>query len=316
MKICVLGAGSLGCAIGGVLTEAENEVWLINRNTEHVAAMNSRGLILHEKGTDRTVKVRAATSAAEVPVVDLVIVLVKSFHTGEAMRSAISLLGPDTAVLSLQNGAGHEDILSEIVGRERVLAGKTYAGGTQEGVGRVVIGTSGRDTFIGELDGSITPRVQRIVDVFNDAGLQAMVTDNILGTIWDKLFINVATGALSVITGLVYGDLYQVPEVEACALAAVAEAMAVAKASGVKISTTEPRETWVKAADGLPFEFKASMLQSFEKGSITEVDYVNGAVVQQGRKVGVPTPINETLVGCIKGMERRITMPSRANSPI
>ena len=110
--------------------------------------------------------------------------------------------------------------------------------------------------------------------------------------------------------GLVYGDLYRVPEVEACALAAVAEAMAVAKASGVTLSTNEPRQTWDKAAEGLPFEFKASMLQSLEKGSITEVDYVNGAVVRQGLKVGVPTPINETLVACVKGVERRVVEPS------
>ncbi len=301
----MLGAGSLGSTLGGVLTEAGNEVWLINRNAEQVDAMNSRGLILNEEGQDRTVKVRAATTAAAAGVADLVILLVKSFHTSEAMQSAMSLLGPNTMVLSLQNGAGHEDLIADIVGRERVLAGKTYAGGTQVGTARVEIGTRGRETFIGELDGRITDRLQLVVETFNDAGLLAIATDNILGTIWDKLLINVATGALSTITGLVYGDLYRVPEVEACALAAVAEAIAVAKASGVTLSTTEPRQTWDKAADGLPYEFKASMLQSLEKGSITEVEYVNGAVVRQGSKVGVPTPVNETLLACVKGVERR-----------
>lgn len=314
MKICILGAGALGCAIGGVLTEADNEVWLINRNEEHVAAMNRRGLILREDDKDRTVQVRALTTAAQAGVVDLVIVLVKSFHTSEAIRSSTSLLGPETIVMSLQNGAGHEDILAEVVGRKRLLAGKTYAGGTQDGIARVAIGTRGRDTFVGELDGRITDRVQHVVDTFNAAGLLAHVTDNIMGTIWDKLLINVATGALSSITGLVYGDLYAVPEVEACALAAVAEAMAVAKASGVVLSTTEPRETWVKAADGLPFDFKASMLQSLEKGSITEVDYINGAVVRQGLKVGVPTPINETLVASVKGIEHRIRFDPNESS--
>ena len=310
LKVCVLGAGSLGSTLGGVLTEAGNEVWLINRNADQVEAMNGRGLVLNEDGRDRTVKVRAATNAAPVGVVDLVIVLVKSFHTNEAMHSAMSLLGPETVVLSLQNGAGHEDLLAEIVGHERLLAGKTYAGGTQVGAAHVEIGIRGRETFIGELDGRITDRLQQVVDTFNSAGLLAIATDNILGTIWDKLLINVATGALSTITGLVYGDLYGVPEVEACALAAVAEAMSVAKASGVSLSTTDPRETWDKAADGLPYEFKASMLQSLEKGSITEVDYVNGAVVRQGLKVGVPTPVNESLVACVKGLERRIVGPS------
>lgn len=303
MKICVLGAGALGCAIGGVLTEAGHEVWLVNRNAAQVDAMNSRGLVLRDAGVDRTVKVRAATTAENVGVVDLVIVLVKSFHTGQAMEAATSLLGPDTAVLSLQNGLGHEDILADIVGRQRVLAGKTYAGGTQLAPGHVIVGTRGRPTQIGELDGSRTDRVQRIADTFSAAGLDTTVSDNIMGTIWDKLLVNVATGALSGITRLPYGKLYQVPELEACAVAAVAEAMAVATACGITLTSTEPRQPWINAAEGLPAEFKASMLQSLEKGSITEIDFVNGAVVRQGAKWGVPTPVNQALVAGIKGIE-------------
>ena len=307
MKICVLGAGALGCAIGGVLTEAGHEVWLINRNAEQVDAMNSRGLILRDGGADRAVQVHAATTAQGVNMdtgaVDLVIVLVKSFHTRQAMEAATSLLGPDTAVLSLQNGLGHEDILAEIVGRERVLAGKTYVGGTQLAAGHVIAGTRGKDTHIGELDGRITGRVQRIADTFNRAGLDTTVSDNIMGTIWDKLLINVATGALTGITRLTYGQLYRQPELEACGVAAVAEAMAVAEASGIRLSITDPRDAWLKAGAGLPDEFKTSMLQSLEKGSVTEIDFVNGSVVRWGAKCGVPTPVNQALVACIKGIE-------------
>ncbi|MHB1249000.1 MAG: ketopantoate reductase family protein [Polaromonas sp.] len=306
MKICILGAGALGCAIGGVLTEAGNEVWLINRNADQVAAMKRRGLVLRDAGVDRTVQVHAATTAQEAGVAELVIVLVKSFHTAQAMAAATSLLGPDTVVLSLQNGLGHEDVLAAIVGRQRVLAGKTYAGGTQLAAGHVIVGTRGKDTHIGELDGRLTERVRRIADTFNAAGLDTTVSSNIMGTIWDKLLVNVGTGALSGITRLTYGDLYQVPELEACAVAAVAEAMAVAKASGITLSTTDPRQPWVKAAAGLPPQFKASMLQSLEKGSVTEIDFVNAAVVRQGLKCGVPTPVNQTLVACIKGIERNL----------
>jgi 2-dehydropantoate 2-reductase len=308
LKICILGAGALGCAIGGVLTEAGHEVWLINRNAAQVDAMNSRGLILRDgAGVDRTVTVRAATTAQGVSMdsgaVDLVIVLVKSFHTREAMQAATVLLGPDTMVMSLQNGLGHEDILADIVGRERVLAGKTYAGGSQLGPGHVLVGTIGKDTHIGELDGRITPRVQSIADTFNEAWLDTIVSNNIMGTIWDKLLVNVATGAVSGISRLVYGDLYQVSELEATGIAAVAEAMAVATASGITLSTTEARQPWVKAGAGLPYDFKTSMLQSLEKGSVTEIDFINGAVVRQGKKCGVPTPVNQTLVACIKGLE-------------
>ena len=310
MKIGVLGAGALGCAIGGVLTEAGHEVWLINRNAAHVEAMTQRGLMLRTDGVDRTVRVRAVTSAVGVDSAsrpaDLLIVLVKSFHTEDAMRSAVSLVGPQTTVLSLQNGLGHEDVLAEMVGRDKLLAGKTYVGGTQLAPGHVIAGTRQKLTVIGELDGAVSARAKAIAAVFNAAGLDTTVSDNILGTIWDKLLVNVATGALSGITRLPYGELYQVPELEACAVAAVTEAMAVARACGVRLSITNPVDAWHMAGAGLPFEFKPSMLQSLEKGSITEIDYINGAVVQQGARHGIPTPVNQTLVAAIKGIERSL----------
>jgi len=210
-------------------------------------------------------------------------------------------------VMSLQNGMGHEDILAEAVGRRRVMAGKTYVGGVFLGPGRVIAGTRGKRTIIGELDGALSARARAIAAEFERAQLPTTVSDNIVGTMWDKLLINVATGALSGITGLPYGGMYAVPEVEACALAAVAEAMAVARAAGAKLSIAAPRDAWLMAADGLPAEFKASMLQSLEKGSVTEIDYINGAVVHGGRRFGIATPVNESLVACVKGIERRLT---------
>jgi 2-dehydropantoate 2-reductase len=310
LKICVLGAGALGCAIGGVLTEAGNEVWLLNRGQVHVDAMNKGGLVMRENGADRAVTVRATTDCQEIArstgPVELIIVLVKSFHTRAAIEAALPIVGEGTSVMSLQNGLGHEDTLAEVVGPQKVLAGKTYAGGVMLAPGHIIVGTRGKQTHIGELDGSITDRVRRIADTFNQAGLATAVSPNITGTMWDKLLINIATGAMSGITGLTYGELYQVPEIEACALAAVAEAMAVAKASSIDLSISDPRQPWVMAAAGLPPEFKASMLQSLQKGSVTEIDYINGAVVRQGAKVGVPTPVNQTLIACIKGIERRL----------
>jgi 2-dehydropantoate 2-reductase len=306
MKICIVGAGSLGCAIGGVLAEAGSDVTLINRSKAHVDAMNRTGLRLRKGESERTVKVKAATGCQGVGRADLVIVLVKSFHTREAMQAAAPLLGEGTVVLSLQNGLGHEDILAEIAGHSRILAGKTYAGGMLLGPGHVVDGTRGKHTIIGELDGTLSERVRRIADEFNRAGLQTTISSNIMGTIWDKLLVNVATGALSGITGLPYGGLYNVPEVRDCALAAVAEAMAVAEASGVKLSIEEPRDAWLKAADGRPAQFKASMLQSLEKCSRTEIDFINGSVVRWGEKCGVPTPVNRALVAGIKGIEYRM----------
>ena len=210
MKIAVLGAGALGCAIGGTLAEAGHELVLINRNTAQVNAINQHGLRMRRADGETCVRVQAAPSAAGLAPVDLVIVLVKSFHTREAMTAATSLVGPQTVVLSLQNGLGHEDLLAEIVGRDQVLAGKTYVGGVLLAPGQIIAGTAGKETLIGELDGRISPRAQAIAEAFNHAGLLTTVSDNIVGVMWDKLLINVATGAVSSITGLVYGELYAI----------------------------------------------------------------------------------------------------------
>ncbi len=312
MKIVVLGAGALGCALGTALTEAGHEVWLINRRQDHVDAMRTHGLRVLESGRERQVAVRAATTCAGVSLdtrpADLIIVLVKSFHTQEAIASAGPVRGPDTLVLSLQNGLGHEDLLVDAFGRASVLAGKTYAGGVLLGPGHISMGLDGKETYIGELDGQVSERVRRLAQAFTQAGLLTHVSDNIMGTMWDKLLVNVATGALSGITGLAYGELYQLPQVKACALAAVSEAMAVARAKGIRLSVTDPEQPWLKAAAGLPSSFKASMLQSLEKGSVTEVDFVNGAVVRWGETLGVPTPVNQTLVACLKGVERALAL--------
>ncbi|HUD32545.1 MAG TPA: 2-dehydropantoate 2-reductase, partial [Variovorax sp.] len=214
--------------------------------------------------------------------------------------------GKGEAVMSLQNGMGHEEILAEVVGRERVLAGKTYVGGVLLGPGRIIAGTRGKRTVIGELDGTVSERAKAIAAEFERAALPCEVSGDILGVMWDKLLINVATGALSGITGQTYGSLYAVPEIEATAVAAVAEAMAVARAAGVTLSIREPRDAWLMAAEGLPAAFRTSMLQSLDKGAATEIDYINGAVVRAGRRHGVPTPVNQTLVAAIKGIERRL----------
>jgi 2-dehydropantoate 2-reductase len=307
MKIAVLGAGSLGCAMGGVLAEGGNEVTLINRNRAVVDAVNAQGLLLKSAHAARRVHPRAVVDCAGLQPVELVIVLVKSFHTEAAIAGAMPLMGEHTVVLSLQNGLGHEDILAAAVGRARVMAGKTYVGGQLTAPGEVIAGTVGKQTIIGELDAPFSERATRIADVFSRAGLQTTVSPNIMSTIWDKLLVNVATGALSGITRLPYGGLYSVPELELCAVAAVSEAMAVAAAHGVPISFTDPKEPWVKAGAGLPAEFKASILQSLEKASRTEIDYINGAVVRWGERVGVATPVNRALVAAIKGIEFALT---------
>src|SRR3954453_15503817 len=154
MKVCVVGAGALGSTIGGTLAAGGCEVWLIDSYQAHVDAVGQSGLRMQGGDKEGTVKVGAAPPADGIGPANLVIVLVKSFHTRQAVEGAAGVIGSDTAVMSLQNGLGHEDIIADVVGRERVLAGKTYVGGVFLGPGHVRSGVAGKETVIGELDGS------------------------------------------------------------------------------------------------------------------------------------------------------------------
>ena len=296
----------MGSVFGGHLAAAGHYVVLINTDTDYVSAVNANGLVLKSDAVERMVDVQAVVSSDNLTPVDLVLVLVKSFHTEEAMRASMNLLGPESMIISLQNGLGQEEVLAEIAGKANVIAGKTYVGGMMAAPGHVVAGITGKETIIGELDGRITPRILGVAELFNSAGLTTVASDDIMGAMWDKLLINVAAGALSGITGLNFGNLYDLPEVEETAIEAVAEAMKVASALGINLNTNNPKDAWKKASAGLPFGFKPSVLQSLENGMMTEIDYINGAVVHAGRRAGIPTPVNSTLVACIKGVERAL----------
>lgn len=305
MKVCILGAGSLGSTIGGALAKAGNEVHFVGR-APHMDAVNENGLVMVTPTGDQTVHPIGHTTPEGIGVCDLVIVLCKAFDTAKTMEEGKELVGPGTTVMSLQNGLGAEDVLCECVGADHVIGGKTYIGGMLLGPGRVQATIPGKDTFIGELDGSVTDRTRAIGKAFDDAGMHCIVSDNIMGVIWDKLLVNVATGAVCGITHLPYGDMYEEEKLVATAVAAVQEGIDVAHAAGVKLTYENPMDTLELARAGLPKSFKPSILQSLEKHRPTEVGVINGAVVAQGKKYGVPTPVNDTLVACVVGIERYI----------
>ena len=305
MKVCVLGAGSLGSTIGGALAQAGNEVHFVGR-APHMNAINEKGLVMVTPTGEEMAHPVGHTVPDGIGAVDLVIVLCKAFDTAKTIEEARELVGPDTVVMSLQNGLGAEDVLCEAVGAEHVIGGKTYIGGMLLEPGRVQATIPGKDTFIGELDGGVTPRVQAIGKAFEDAGMHCIVSDNIMGVIWDKLLVNVATGAVCGVTRLPYGPMYEEEKLVACACAAVQEGMDVAAAAGVKLTYSKLIDVLELARAGLPYDFKPSILQSLEKHRPTEVGVINGAVVAQGKKYGVPTPVNETLQALVGGVERYI----------
>ena len=308
MKIVMLGAGALGSTIGGTLAIGGNDVHFVDMWQEHVDLINKDGLHMTNEKEDWYVRVDARTTADTIGEADLVIVLVKSFATKQAVEQLkqTNVIGKNTLVMSLQNGLGNEETIASVIGSENVISGKTYVGGRLIQAGYISAGVQGKWTYIGELNGEITDRIQTVCNVFNDAGLLCEVSDNIKGLIWDKLLINVAAGALCGITRLPYGPLYEEDYIKDVAVAAIQEGIQVAKAAGVVLKSEDPQSPWVAASEGLPGTFKTSILQSLELKRPTEIDFINGSIVEWGKKYGIATPVNQTLVACVKGIEKYI----------
>lgn len=299
MKTVFLGSGAMGCLYGGLLAEAGFDVTLVDVWKEHMDAVNERGLSIQAAGEERIIKnIRGTTDPAAAGKADLIVVFVKSTATSEAMKGAMSLVGPDTAVLTLQNGLGNVEKLAAVAGSERVVAGITGHGSTLLGPGKIRHAGQG-DTIIGEPDGTISERLQKIGAMFEQAKIPTRLSNNVIGLIWGKLLVNVGINALTAMTGLRNGRMTEVPEAEELLIAAVKEGMAVAAAAGITLETDDPVE-YTKKVARMTGPNRSSMLQDVMNKRLTEIDVINGAIVDEGKRLGVTTPINLALTNLIR----------------
>ena len=305
MKIVIVGAGAMGCLYGAKLSAMEsNQVTLLDVWQEHVDAINVNGLEMEEKGeTLNYSQLMATSNPASVGPADLAIIFVKSTLTAAAMESNRAVFGPDTIALTLQNGLGNVDIISSQVGPDHVLAGTTAHGATMLGPGKIRHAGFGK-TIIGELDGQPTERIQQINSLFLDAGLETEISDNVVGLIWDKLLVNTGINALTALTGLENGKLLDYPEILQLMEEAVGEGMEVARAAGIQLNIPDgiahTKEVCLATAPN-----RSSMLQDITNGKQTEIDMINGAIVREGLRTGIATPINHTLTNLIKFRQRK-----------
>ena len=304
MKIAILGAGAMGSAIGALLAEAGHDLTLVDVWKEAVEAINRDGLkIQHKSGDLTTHKVRAVTAPTQLSgPVDLLLVFVKCYHTVDAVKSALPILGPDSTVLSLQNGWGNGPRIAEVAGRERVVLGVCYHSATVLGPGHVLHGGQGK-TFIGEMDGAVTPRVQKIADTFKAARLEIEASAQVLKEIWSKLALNVATLPTSSTIRLTAEKLPNTPEMQSLMQALLLEVVSVAQSQGIALDFNERWNAITGLLGKLAPNAKGSMLQDVENRRRTEIDVMCGAIVEAGQRLGVATPYNNAMLWLIKALE-------------
>lgn len=303
MKIAILGAGAMGSAIGALLHEASHDVTLIEVARPAIDAIRSRGLIVQDRaGAQRIVPLAITDDPARVGVVDLVVVFVKCYHTVAAVQAARPLLGARTTVLSLQNGWGNGPRIAELIGRERVVLGVCYHSATVLAPGHVLHAGQG-PTFMGELDGSDSPRLGAIVQAFKAAGIAVEPSGQVLKEIWSKLALNVATLPTSSTVRVTADRLLDSPEMSGLMQDLLREVVAVARAQDIALDFDERWAAITSLLRKLAPGTKGSMYQDVENRRRTEIDVMCGAIVEAGARLNIPTPCNRAMVGLIKGLE-------------
>lgn len=291
----------MGSIFGAMLSSA-SDVYLVDLLEAHVQAINKNGLVIEKTdGVSETCYPFATTDPMEVEgEVDLAIIFTKSYDTEAAAKTAKLLLGERGLALTLQNGLGNVEVMAEILGDERTVAGVTSHGGTLLTPGRVRHAGQG-PTYVG--DSPLNHQIlTQIMETFTSAGIGVTLSDNLETLIWGKLIINVGINALAAILRVPNGVLGVTPACEKIMAGAVSEAVAVAHASGIQLPYDDPLQQ-VKKVCADTARNRASMLQDILRGARTEVGVINGAIVEKGNAFGIPTPCNRLLSELIQALE-------------
>jgi 2-dehydropantoate 2-reductase len=301
MRICVVGCGAVGSLFAANLGRLEDiEVWAYDLARDHVEAINRNGLRLVGAG-EVTGSVRATADAAELPPCEFGIVATKAMHTDAAVAATAGAF-TEGCVATVQNGIGNEEVVARHC--ERVIRGTTFPAGKVVEPGVVQWDVKG-DTTIGPFEPRPAPlsEVERLAAACTRAGMPTHAVADARGPQWVKVIFNSASNPLGALTGLTHGRVCEQPALRRLCSELVDEGKAVAAAQRIEL-TADPEELIDHAArPEVAYEHKASMLQDVEAHRQTEVDFLNGGIVEFGRRYGVETPANEHIWALVKGVE-------------
>src|ERR1700758_1158716 len=276
MRVCVIGCGAVGSLFAAHLAKAgEAEVWAYDVWQEHIEAILKKGLRL-SGAADFTARLNATSNPKELPHCDYGIIATKAIHTRTAISETAHIFDENSAVCSVQNGVGNEEIIAEMV--KFVIRGTTFPAGHPIAPGHVGFDIQG-DTWIGPFEPTNTPysRVEKLAELLNRAGLKVIPLQDARGAQWTKLIFNASTNPVGALTLLHHGAATRFPQTGALFNALISEGEAVAKALGIQLHG-DPRALVQKGANA-PGKHKASMLQDILAKRPTEVYFMSGANV-------------------------------------
>ncbi len=302
MRIAIMGAGGVGGYYGGLLARAGQDVTFIARGA-HLAAIRAKGLQIKSVHGDFVISPAQATSSpAEVGPVDLIVVAVKTYHTDEAAQAIRPMVGPETVVVSFQNGVDAAERIGAVIGPERLLGGATWVSAAIEAPGVIGQYSQFRRIALGEFSGQNTPRLQAIEDVLDRAGATVELSQDISQVLWTKFVFIASVSAISSLTRVTFGEYRHVPETRAVLTEAMREVEAVARAKGIALDPDVVEKT-LAFIDGSAPGIKPSMQRDVEAGKVSELESMIGVVVRLGEQLGVPTPVMRLAYAVLKPRE-------------
>jgi 2-dehydropantoate 2-reductase len=306
LKVCIVGCGAVGSLFAAHLAKkGEAEVWAYDVWKDHVEAIRKNGLRL-SGAAEFTAKLNATSNAKDLPRCDYGIVATKAIHTRSAIAEVAHVFGDASAICSVQNGVGNEEIIAEHV--KYVIRGTTFPAGHPIGPGHIGFDIQG-DTWIGPFEPTNTSmsKVEELAGLITRSGMNVIALKDARGAQWTKLIFNAATNPVGALTLLHHGAATRFPATARLFNDLIAEGEAVAKALGIELHG-DPRALVQKGASA-PGKHRASMLQDVLAKRQTEVDFMNGAIVKWGEETGIPTPLNQSVWDLIKGLEHAWSDP-------
>lgn len=299
MRFGVFGAGAVGGYFGARLAAAGEDVHFIARGA-HLDAIREGGLRIESSNGDLTIHPAQVTDdPATVGPVDYILFAVKLFDTEAVGHACKPMMGSDTTVLALQNGVETEEILADVLGADHIMGGTVYISAVIAEPGLIRQTGAFARLIFGELDGSQSPRAKAFERICKEAGIDAVLSSDVLTEIWMKFIVLAALSGVTTVTRKPVGLLRADPDTRMLLQNAIAEAAAVGRGRGVNLPD-DAVQRQMATLDGWPPEMVASMLHDLNDGKRMELDHLSGAITRLGRRCGVPTPVHDTLYASLK----------------
>lgn len=305
MKVAVMGAGGVGGYFGGLLARNGHDVTFVARGA-HLEAIRKNGYLAVESALDGEFQApgNALEDTQGAGIQDLVLFTVKMYHNGQAIEAVRPMVGPQTVVLTLQNGIDNGNQLADAIGPSPVMIGSAYMEGRIKEPGVVTQGGPGVAGF-GEMEPSLSDRGQRLLRVFLDAGWRVELHENMPGMLWKKFAYIAGSASVCAATNSVYEEMRTIPETRALIQEAIEEVLALGRAMGAPIM--DDSLAWaMDSLDRFPAQGRASLAKDFTENRPVELEGLTGTVVRLGKEVGMATPVNNALYAILKPAAARI----------